>query len=52
MFLYLAKDNIDVINIANTAGSDALLDNIPQDDAYIIKNIKAQGGLILSLIHI
>lgn len=43
----LAKDNIDVINIANTAGSDALLDNIPQDDAYIIKNIKAQGGLII-----
>ena len=40
----LAKDNIDVINIANTAGSDALLDNIPQDDAYIIK---AQGGLII-----
>lgn len=38
---------IDVINIANTAGSDALLDNIPQDDAYIIKNIKAQGGLII-----
>lgn len=43
----LAKDNIDVVNMPNTAGSDALLDNVPQDDAYIIKNIKEQDGLII-----
>ena len=43
----LAKDNIDVVNMANTAGSSALLDNFPPDDAYIIKNIKEKGGLII-----
>ena len=43
----LAKDNIDVANLPNTAGSPELLDNIPEDDAYIIKNIKAKGGIIL-----
>lgn len=43
----LPKDNIDAINMANTAGSKALIDNFPQDDAYIIKNIKDHGGIIL-----
>ncbi|MQW91737.1 amidase [Acinetobacter wanghuae] len=43
----MAKDNIDVVNMPNTAGSSALLDNFPSDDAYIIKNIKEKGGLIL-----
>lgn len=43
----LAKDNIDVANMPNTAGSPELLDNIPKDDAYIIKNIKEKGGIIL-----
>ena len=30
------KDNIDTKNLANTAGSKALLDNLPKDDAQII----------------
>lgn len=43
----LAKDNIDAVDMANTAGSVALKDNFPHDDAYIIKNIKENGGIIL-----
>ena len=43
----LPKDNIDAVGMANTAGSLALADNLPKDDAYIIKNIKENGGIIL-----
>jgi amidase len=43
----LAKDNIDAVDMANTAGSVALIDNFPTDDAYIIKKIKDNGGIIL-----
>ena len=40
------KDNIDTINIANTAGSKALIDNFPKDDAQIVKNLKKAGFVI------
>ena len=40
------KDNIDTKNLANTAGSKALLDNLPKDDAQIIKNLKKAGFVI------
>ena len=40
------KDNIDTINIANTAGSKALVDNFPKDDAQIVKNLKKAGFVI------
>tara|TARA_Y100000739_G_scaffold68889_1_gene57879 strand:- start:206 stop:1705 length:1500 start_codon:yes stop_codon:yes gene_type:complete len=40
------KDNIDTINLANTAGSKALLDNLPKDDAQIIKKLKKAGFVI------
>ena len=40
------KDNIDTINLANTAGSKALLDNLPRDDAQIIKKLKKAGFVI------
>lgn len=43
----LPKDNIDAMNMANTAGSPALKDNFPKDDAYIIHKIKENGGIIL-----
>ncbi|MGE8542346.1 MAG: amidase [Acinetobacter sp.] len=43
----LPKDNIDAVDMANTAGSKALTDNFPLDDAYMIKKIKAHGGIIL-----
>ena len=40
------KDNIDTKNLANTAGSKALLDNLPKNDAQIIKNLKKAGFVI------
>ena len=40
------KDNIDTKNLATTAGSKALLDNLPKDDAQIIKNLKKAGFVI------
>ncbi len=40
------KDNIDTINLANTAGSKALLDNLPKDDAQLIKKLKKAGFVI------
>ena len=43
----LPKDNIDTFDMPNTAGSPALANNIATDDAYIIKRIREQGGIIL-----
>lgn len=43
----LVKDNIDVIGMRNTAGSLALLDNIPLEDASLIKQLKKAGAIIL-----
>lgn len=43
----LVKDNIDAINMNNTAGSLALRKHQPQDDAFIIAQLKRQGALIL-----
>jgi amidase len=43
----LPKDNIDTFDMPNTAGSPALANNIPDDDAYIIKKIREAGGIIL-----
>lgn len=43
----LPKDNIDTYDMPNTGGSVALANNIPADDAFIIKKIREQGGIIL-----
>ena len=43
----LPKDNIDTLDMPNTGGSVALANNIPADDAFIIKRIREQGGIIL-----
>lgn len=43
----LAKDNIDTADMKTTAGSLALANNQPPDDAYIIAKIRAAGGIIL-----
>ena len=43
----IVKDNIDVVGMPNTAGSSALKNNFPFNDAYIIQNIKKHGGIIL-----
>lgn len=44
----LIKDNIDTRDkMANTAGSLALADNMPQKDAYIVKQLRQAGAVIL-----
>ena len=37
------KDNIDLAGYPNTAGSLAMLDNIPRNDAFIVKKLKQNG---------
>ena len=44
----LVKDNINVKGIPTTAGSRAMLDNIPAEDAFIIKKLKEAGAVILA----
>jgi amidase len=41
------KDNIDTKNMPTTAGAAALLNNQPEEDAEIVKNLKSYGGLVL-----
>ncbi|MBX2848505.1 MAG: hypothetical protein KTR16_09295 [Acidiferrobacterales bacterium] len=43
----LVKDNIDVKGMATTAGSLALKDNYPKDDAPLIAQLKQHGGVIV-----
>ena len=43
----LVKDNIDVKGLHTTAGSLALADNIAQEDAPIIRNLRRNGAVIL-----
>jgi Asp-tRNA(Asn)/Glu-tRNA(Gln) amidotransferase A subunit family amidase len=44
----IAKDNIDTATMATTAGSLVLAGNRPPDDAYIVKNIRAAGAIIIA----
>ncbi len=44
----LLKDNIDTLDgMANTAGSFALENNFPKDDAFFVKELKKAGAIIL-----
>lgn len=43
----LAKDNFDTFDMKTTAGSLALANNQPPDDAYVIKKIRAAGAIII-----
>ncbi|MCR5229872.1 MAG: hypothetical protein K6D03_07070 [Solobacterium sp.] len=43
----LVKDNIDVKNLHNTAGSLALQDLIPSKDAPVVRKLREAGALIL-----
>ena len=44
----LLKDNIDTTDgMANTAGSVALVNNFPHDDAFLVKQLKEAGAIIL-----
>ena len=43
----LVKDNIDVAGLVNSAGSLALAENRPTQDAFAIARLRAAGALIL-----
>lgn len=43
----LLKDNIDVVGMPNTAGSFALADNFPVQDAEAARRLRAGGAVIL-----
>ena len=43
----MAKDNFDTFDMKTTAGSLALANSQPPDDAFTIKKIRAAGGIIL-----
>lgn len=43
----LLKDNIDAVGMANTAGSLALGDNFPKQDAFLVARLRAAGAIIL-----
>lgn len=44
----LLKDNIDTLDgMANTAGSTALANNFPKDEAFLVKQLKEAGAIIL-----
>lgn len=45
--LLLVKDNIDVICLPTTAGANALADNIPNADAFLVSRLRAAGAIIL-----
>ena len=44
----IVKDNIDVLGTATTAGSKALSDNYPTEDALIIQKLKDAGAIIIA----
>lgn len=43
----LVKSNIDVLNIATNAGTKALSDNYPNDNAFVIQKLVDAGAIIL-----
>jgi amidase len=43
----LIKDNIDTVGMVNSAGSLALVDNRPKQDAFIVSRLRDAGAVIL-----
>lgn len=44
----LIKDNHDTADMATTAGSVALMDSIPPDDATVVRKMREAGGIVLA----
>jgi amidase len=42
------KDNIDTVDMPTTAGSVALAGTFPLDDAFLLKQLKAAGAIIIA----
>ncbi len=43
----LIKDNIDIVGMVNSAGSVALAEHRPSDDAFLVQRLRASGAVIL-----
>lgn len=43
----LIKDNIDVGGLPTTAGSTALADSVPEDDAALVESLREAGAIVL-----
>jgi len=43
----LVKDNIDAVGMVNSAGSLALADNRPKQDAFIVARLREAGAVVL-----
>lgn len=48
----LLKDNIDALPMSTTAGAAALRNNIPINDAFIVKQLRKKGALILGKVNL
>tara|TARA_B100000989_G_scaffold299035_1_gene292295 strand:- start:5309 stop:7009 length:1701 start_codon:yes stop_codon:yes gene_type:complete len=44
----IIKDNIDVTEFPSSSGSLALVDNLPKKDAFLVKQLKDAGAIILA----
>ncbi len=47
----LLKDNMDTADLPTTAGSFLLQDSIPPDDAFIVKQLREAGAIILAKLN-
>jgi amidase len=47
----LLKDNIDAVQMATTAGAAAMRQNFPEENAFIVKQLKSKGALILGKVN-
>ena len=43
----LIKDNVDIVGAPNTAGSLAMLDNVPSEDAFLVKQLRSSNYSII-----
>jgi amidase len=48
----LLKDNINTANMPTTAGAAILKNHIPDEDAFVVQQLKAKGALILGKVNL
>ena len=48
----LLKDNINTANMPTTAGAAILANHIPDEDAFVVKQLKNKGALILGKVNL